>query len=152
MKLRLLLLIVVLASCKKPEEDLTIIVGATPILSKTSIAYGLVENSFAHILDEPSPQGASRALLRKGDIVRVVERRLVSTTQPVQSGGGSSGSAASARGAQSTAGTPVGKIWMRIETLSPPVSGWLADDALLLYPSLLKAENARTSILGLSTK
>ena len=65
----------VLSGCRRSTEDQAVVPPATHPLVREYIGYGVVNISFTHLLDEPGPGGVSRAYLRRGTVVRVVERR-----------------------------------------------------------------------------
>ena len=46
-------------------------------LVREYIGYGVVNVSFTHLFNEPGPGGVSRGYLRRGTVVRIVERRSV---------------------------------------------------------------------------
>ena len=52
---------------------------ATHPLTRDYIGFGVVNVSFNHVLSEPGPTGVSQAYLRRGTVVRVIERRQINT-------------------------------------------------------------------------
>ena len=64
-------------SCSKMNQDITIIPPAAPPLSRETIGYGIMVNSYTHILDEPKQGAVSLGYVRKGTVVPVLERRMV---------------------------------------------------------------------------
>ena len=48
---------------------------ATHPLARQYIGYGVVNVSFTHLLNEPGSGGLSRGYLRRGTVVRIIERR-----------------------------------------------------------------------------
>jgi hypothetical protein len=71
----LLLLIFVFPGCRRSSEELPVVPPVTHPLSRDSIGYGVVSASFTHLLNEPGPVGVSQGYLRRGTVVRVIERR-----------------------------------------------------------------------------
>ena len=47
---------------------------ATNPLAREYIGYGVVNVSFTHLLDESGPDGVSQGYLRRGTVVRIIER------------------------------------------------------------------------------
>ncbi|MDR3249013.1 MAG: hypothetical protein LBT39_09540, partial [Treponema sp.] len=68
-----LVIAVLLLSCSEKEE-IQLIPPATPPLSRGEIGYGVVNVSYTHVVDQPSSQGLSLGYLRRGSVVRVMER------------------------------------------------------------------------------
>jgi len=52
---------------------------ATHPLARQLIGYGVVNVSFTHLLSEPGPGGVSHGHLRRGTVVRIIERRQIIT-------------------------------------------------------------------------
>ena len=61
--------------CNRSTEELPVIPPATHPLVREYIGYGVVNVSFTHLLSEPGNSGISRGYLRKGTVVRILERR-----------------------------------------------------------------------------
>ena len=64
-----------LAGCSRSAEELPLVPPATHPLSREFIGYGVVSASFTHLLNEPGPAGVSLGYLRRGTVVRIIERR-----------------------------------------------------------------------------
>jgi hypothetical protein len=117
-----------LASCRAKPSDDALLPPETPLFVKEGIGYGVVNVSFAHVLERPPPASSEAAgLIRKGSIVTVVERRSVPA-----------------------AGDSAARLWVFIEARSKerepsggkPVSGWLPGESLDFYENLPRAETA----------
>jgi hypothetical protein len=67
-------------SCTRTAHEVTIIPPPTYPLSRSGIGYGVVSVSYTHVVNEPGKGGVSLGYLRRGSIVRILERRLVTGT------------------------------------------------------------------------
>lgn len=74
-----------LGSCDRKNEDIIIIPPATPPLSRQVIGYGVINVSYTHVVDNPEPSAPSLGYLRRGSIVKVIERRSVTNQGNVES-------------------------------------------------------------------
>lgn len=81
----ILLLALFLGSCDRKNEDILIIPPATPPLSRQVIGYGVINVSYTHVVDNPEPSAPSLGYLRRGSIVKVIERRSVTNQGNVES-------------------------------------------------------------------
>ena len=61
--------------CRRSAEELPVTPPVTYPLARQYIGYGVVNVSFTHLLDEPGSDGVSRTYLRRGTVVRIMERR-----------------------------------------------------------------------------
>ena len=73
----LLLFISFFGACSRSTDELPVIPPETYPLVRECIGYGVVNVSFTHLLSEPSSSGVSRDYLRRGTVVRILERRPV---------------------------------------------------------------------------
>jgi hypothetical protein len=73
----LVVLILVLAACGRKTSEIPVIPPATPPLSRPVIGYGVVNVSYTHVLEEPGEGGVSIGYLRRGSLIRVLERRAI---------------------------------------------------------------------------
>ncbi|MDR0562284.1 MAG: hypothetical protein LBG73_06305 [Spirochaetaceae bacterium] len=64
-------------ACTKDSGEITIIPPPTHPLSRSVVGYGVIKVSFTRVLDNPNQTSASLGYLRRGSIVRVVERRSI---------------------------------------------------------------------------
>ena len=67
----------IFSSCNRSSEELPLAPPVTHPLTREYIGYGVVNASFSHLLNEPGPGGVSQAFLRRGTLVRIVERRTI---------------------------------------------------------------------------
>ncbi|MDR1178243.1 MAG: hypothetical protein LBK64_05400 [Spirochaetaceae bacterium] len=72
-------LVFVLGSCGERVREKPIVLPASPILSRDFIGYGVIIVSYTHVLDQPRSGAPSQGYVRRGSIVRVLERLLVRT-------------------------------------------------------------------------
>jgi hypothetical protein len=148
--------ILCLFACAPKIEDDGLEPSETPVLSRLAISYGLVNVSFAHLLDEPAETGISLGLIRKGNIVELLERRSLvaspeNATVSAQQAHGSGG-----RPQPASAGrqTERARFWVRVRAFSegdvqdaaPEASGWLPAASLDIYDSLAKVRTARGTL------
>jgi len=71
----ILLFIVSLAGCSRSSEETPVMPPITNPLAREYIGYGVVNVSFTHLLNEPGVSELSRGYLRRGSVVRILERR-----------------------------------------------------------------------------
>jgi hypothetical protein len=108
----------VLFSCTQKEE-LRLAPPAMPPLSREEIGYGVVNVSYTHIVDEPGGQGLSLGYLRRGSVVRVLERRIPGGTAP--------------------------ETWVRVES-GGAGPGWLPEPVVDIYPTEAQAHTASENL------
>jgi len=68
------LLVLFFSACSRSAEEVPIMPPATPPLNREYIGFAVVNVSFAHLLNEPG--GISQGYLRRGTVVRILERRI----------------------------------------------------------------------------
>ena len=66
-------------------EELPVMPPVTHPLIREYIGYGVVNVSFTHLLSEPDAGGASRGYLRRGTVVRIIERRPLTNRENLES-------------------------------------------------------------------
>jgi hypothetical protein len=116
-------------SCDK-NEAIRLDPPAMPPLSREEIGYGVVNASYTHVVDKPDSQGLSLGYLRRGSVVRVLERR--------------SGDPAANR----SAGQNLPETWVLVESSQVPESrGWLPEPVIDLYPTKAQAQTASESLV-----
>jgi hypothetical protein len=117
-----------LVSCRAKPSDDALLPPETPLFVKEGVGYGVVNVSFAHVLERPSSAlSGSAGLIRKGSVVTVIERRSVPA-----------------------AGDSAARLWVFVEARSKEseapggkrVSGWLPGESLDFYENLPRAETA----------
>jgi hypothetical protein len=68
-----LLFIIIFPGCRRSSAEPSVVPPETRPLFREYIGYGVVSVSFTHLLSEP--QGVSHGYLRRGTVVRIIERR-----------------------------------------------------------------------------
>ncbi|MDR2619113.1 MAG: hypothetical protein LBC62_09610 [Treponema sp.] len=66
-----------LGSCTGNDEELPFNPPPTNPLGRAFIGYGVVNVSFTHVSEEPEQDGLSLGYLRRGSLVKILERRSV---------------------------------------------------------------------------
>jgi hypothetical protein len=116
------------ASCNRSSDEIPLEPPPTHPLVRDFIGFGVVNTSFTHISDKPGAEGVSQGYLRKGSLVKVIERRSVSNQGNVE-------------------------FWVfidgayREESAASGFSGWLREGALDIYDSEAKAMTASEAML-----
>jgi len=150
--------ILCLFACVPKMDDNSLAPAETPVLSRPVIGYGLVNVSFAHLLDEPVEAGVSLGLIRKGNIVELLERRSIAAppANPASAISAQQISGSGGRPQPSGAGRQAERVrfWVRVRAFSegdiqdaaPESSGWLPAASLDIYDSLAKVRTARGTL------
>jgi hypothetical protein len=112
-------LLVFPVSCERTSGDAAIVPPPTDPLRGGVIGYGVVNVPYTHVAGTPDPQGTSLGYLRKGAIVRIVERRSVRNQRAVYSS------------------------WVYVEGSS---SGWLPEGTVDIYDNESRAMTASESM------
>ena len=88
----------IFSACRRSAEEAPVMPPATPPLNREYIGFAVVNVSFAHLLNEPG--GISQGYLRRGTVVRILERRIdrVNSESWVMAEGNYSGPVAVSRG------------------------------------------------------
>ena len=63
---------------RRSSVELPLKPSVTHPLTREFIGFGVVNVSFIHLLNEPGPGGVSQGYLRRGTVVRILERRSIS--------------------------------------------------------------------------
>ena len=71
----LILFAFIFQGCRRSLQNLPVTPPATHPLTRQYIGYGVVNVSFAHLLSEPALGAASEGHLRRGTVLRIIERR-----------------------------------------------------------------------------
>jgi hypothetical protein len=117
----LALLIVLAFSCRRSTEEQPVTPPATHPLARDYIGYGVVNVSFTNLMNENGPNAVSQGYIRRGTVVRILERAQVNNKGKKES-------------------------WVLGESNyqgSGAVSrGWLQESALLIFDSESQANTA----------
>jgi hypothetical protein len=119
-----IILLVFLFSCSKKEE-IQLIPPVTSPLSRAEIGFGVVNVSYTHVVDQPDTLGLSRGYVRRGSVVRSLERRA---------------------GSRPETRDP----WVLVEgrgDLRLDAPGWLPESAVDVYSTEAQARTAAESLL-----
>lgn len=68
---------VLVYSCTRDSGEVTIIPPPTHPLSRSVIGYGVISVSYTLVINDPDRSGISLGYLRRGSIVRILERRSI---------------------------------------------------------------------------
>jgi hypothetical protein len=115
----------VISACNRNRNEYDIELPLTPPLTRSAIGYGVISASYIHILETRGEGGASLGILRKGTIVKILERR------PLVKGG-------------------IRETWLLASVpnaLGENYSGWLRENELRIYESLAQAQTAAGKLL-----
>jgi hypothetical protein len=69
-----LLFFPVLFSCRRSTETQLVVPPESPILRREYIGFGVINISFSHLLSEYGNNGISQGYIRRGTVVRIIER------------------------------------------------------------------------------
>jgi len=72
-------------SCNRSAEEQPVMPPATHPLARDYIGYGVVNVSFTNLLSENSPNAVSQGYIRRGTIVRILERAQVKNKGKIES-------------------------------------------------------------------
>lgn len=113
-----LISLIILGSCTRSSDDIPLVPPPTPPLSRNFLGYGVVTASYTRVLGEPVREAESLGYLRRGSLVRVLERRQVDRRGTFES-------------------------WVLVEGT---YRGWLAEDMVRIYDSEVQAKTASESM------
>jgi len=119
--LLLSVLLMITASCGIRKTDKPVLPPVTAPLSRAVIGYGVINVSYTQLKVEPSAESASEGYARRGEVVRVLERRLVHVER---------------------AGNAI-ESWVLTEG---DYQGWLREEAVDIYDNELQARTAAESM------
>ena len=122
----LFLFILLFSGCRRSSQEVPVMPPTTHPLARQHIGYGVVNVSFTHLLSEPGPAGVSHGHLRRGAVLRILERRQVIVQGNSQS-------------------------WVLAEEnyLPPdtPSSGWLQESAVEIFDRESRANTASRAMI-----
>jgi hypothetical protein len=110
--------VIFLGSCIRSSDDIALVPPPTPPLSRNFLGYGVINDSYTRVLQEPVRGAESLGYLRRSSLVRVLERRQVNN-----------------RGAYES--------WVLVEG---NYRGWLPEGLIQIYDSEVKAKTAAESM------
>ena len=72
-------------SCSRSSEEQPVLPPATHPLAREYIGYGVVNVSFANLMNDNDPKAVSQGYIRRGTIVRIIERSQVNVKGNMES-------------------------------------------------------------------
>jgi hypothetical protein len=72
-------------SCTRSTEEQPVTPPATHPLARDYIGYGVVNVSFTNLLNENGPNAVSRGYIRRGTVIRIIERAQVNNRGKIES-------------------------------------------------------------------
>jgi len=112
-----LLLLLAVCTCTAKKEETSVVPPVTSPFSKDYIGFGVITESFTHVLSDPSEDSSSIGYLRRGSMVKVLRRQTIKNTDSYTS-------------------------WVLIEGNQ---HGWLKEEAMNIYDSENQAKTASES-------
>jgi hypothetical protein len=118
-----LLVFSLLAACGGKTGEIPVIPPPSPPLSRPVIGYGVVNVSYTHVVEEPGEGGVSLGYLRRGALIRILERRAIKLGDHADS-------------------------WVLTEGTSPQgrYRGWLRESVVDIYDNEFQADTAAESM------
>ena len=111
-----------LFSCSRTSDEIPIIPPPTNPLTRDYIGYGVVNTSFLHIVSEPRLNSDSLGFLRRGSLVKIIERRVLFSR-----------------------GTAETWVMIEIQHPGPPeriIQGWLLEETINVFNNESQAVTA----------
>jgi hypothetical protein len=105
-------------ACGVKRDDSPVIPPVTSPLSRDYIGFGVITDSFTHIMTYPEDNSPSLGYLRRGSLVKILKRQIVRTNNRFTS-------------------------WVFIDEVH---RGWLREDVMVIYDSESRARTASESI------
>jgi hypothetical protein len=105
-------------SCGVNREETNVIPPVTSPLSREYIGFGVITDSFTHIVAEPSENSPSLGFLRRGTPVQIIRRQIIRTREGFVS-------------------------WVLIDGNQ---QGWLREDVMDIYDNERQAKTASESM------
>jgi hypothetical protein len=100
-------------SCNK-NRDASIVPPSSPPLTRSVIGYGMLTESYTHILDQPNTEAVSLGYLREGSVVPVLERKIIEQNNKSES-------------------------WVLVKGT---YEGWLKEELIMIYENEAQAKTA----------
>jgi hypothetical protein len=113
----IVLICIALFSCNR-NKDTLIMPPSSPPLSRNVIGYGMLLNSYTHIMDKAEAGAVSLGYLREGTVVPVLERKMIEQNNKTES-------------------------WVLIKGL---YEGWLKEESIVIYENEAQAKTAAESL------
>jgi hypothetical protein len=112
-----------LGACGKKAGEIPVVPPSTPPLSRPVIGYGVVNVSYTLVVEQPGEGEVSLGYLRRGSLVRVIERRVLKKDETAER-------------------------WVLAEGLASPgrLRGWLRENIVDIYDNEFQAKTAAESM------
>jgi hypothetical protein len=123
-------------SCQGNKEEIAVIPPPTSPLSRAVIGFGVINVSYTYITAEPADGGVSPGYLRRGSLVRIIERRIVKNNATAK-GAAANGTA---KGAGAVSGA---ESWVLVDGA---YRGWLREALVDIYDNEGRALTAAESM------
>jgi hypothetical protein len=81
----ILLSLALSGACRRDSNGVVLDPPVTPPLSRPVIGYGVISKSYTHLTESPDHTAASRGYLRRGSVIRIIERRPVIAGEQAES-------------------------------------------------------------------
>jgi hypothetical protein len=117
------LVFLLLGACGKNTGEIAVVPTSTPPLSRPVIGYGVVNVSYTLVTENPGEGEASLGYLRRGSLVKIIERRVLRKQETAEH-------------------------WVLAEGTVPqgPYRGWLKESVVDIYSNEFQAKTAAESI------
>jgi hypothetical protein len=106
-----------LEACSHRVDEMPFTPPPIPPLTRFVIGYGVISNSYTPMQNDPTPESVSLGYLRRGSVVEVLERRIITTR-----------------------GVP--KAWILVNTT---YRGWIREEGVQIYVNEAQAITASES-------
>jgi hypothetical protein len=104
-------------ACGGKTGEIPVIPPVTPPLSRPVIGYGVVIVSYTHLVREPGEGGIALGYLRRGSLIRILERRIIRPGENAES-------------------------WVLVERPQGQDRGWLKESVVDIYDNEFQANTA----------
>jgi uncharacterized lipoprotein YajG len=113
-----LLLVFLICGCTVKKEEASVIPPVTSPFSKDYIGFGVIKESFTHVLSDPNEDSSSIGYIRRGSLVKILRRQTVKNANVFTS-------------------------WVLIEGTQ---HGWLKEEVMDIYDNENQAKTASESM------
>ncbi|MDR0496024.1 MAG: hypothetical protein LBH42_00250, partial [Treponema sp.] len=107
----------IVMGCRRYSEELPVTPPSTHPLTREYIGFGVVNATFTNVLSDPGPTGVSQGYLRKGTVVRIIERRQIINQGNAELWILAEANYQSSYGTQSFSASAGSRGWLQAETM-----------------------------------
>jgi hypothetical protein len=116
------LVLLFFTACTRNSEEILIVPPPTNPLDRDFIGYGVINGSFVRLTEEPRRDGVSLGYIRKGALIKIIERRLITNREYAE-------------------------VWILAEAgysggAGGKIEGWLPEDSAEIYDNESRAFTA----------